>query len=50
VLGLAITGAVLLVTHFVFGPATAIVTSALCAATMVLVWVAIPLRTLLSDR
>lgn len=50
VLGIAITGAVLLVTHFVFGPATAIVTSILCAGTMLVVWVAIPVRTLLSDR
>lgn len=50
VLGVAITLAVLLVTHFVFGQGTAIVAAALCTGAMLLAWVAIPVRTLLSER
>lgn len=50
VLGLAITGAVLLVSHFVFGETSAIVASAGAASTMFVFWVAIPLRIRINDR
>lgn len=43
VLGAAITGAVLLVSHYVFGETSSIVASSATALTMIVVWVAIPL-------
>jgi uncharacterized protein DUF6328 len=44
VLALAMTSAVALVTHFLFGPATAIVTTVIVAAAIVLAWFVLPLR------
>lgn len=49
VLGLAITGAVLLVSHYVFGETSAIVASTATALTMLAVWVAIPLGVRIAD-
>ena len=46
VFALAMTCAILLVTHYLFGPTTAIITTALVAACFVLVWFVIPLRRL----
>lgn len=45
VLGLAITGAVLLVSHFVFGPTTAAVVTAATAVVTTIVWIAVPIGT-----
>jgi hypothetical protein len=44
VLALAMTSAVSLVTHFLFGPATAIITTVIVAAAFVLAWFVLPLR------
>ena len=46
VFAVAMTCAILLVTHYLFGPTTAIITTALVAACFVLVWFVIPLRRL----
>lgn len=43
VFAVAMTCAILLVTHYLFGPATAIITTALVAACFVLIWFVIPL-------
>jgi hypothetical protein len=45
-LALAMTGAIVLITDFVFGPATTIVTAALLAASFAWLWYAMPLRRL----
>ena len=43
VLAVAMTTAITLVTHFLFGQTTAVITAALSALTFVLVWVVVPL-------
>jgi uncharacterized protein involved in cysteine biosynthesis len=49
VLGVAITGAVLLVSHYVFGETTSIVVSVATALVTTIAWIAIPLRTRLLE-
>jgi hypothetical protein len=49
VFALAMTCAILLVTHYLFGATTAIITTALVAACFVLIWFVIPLRRLNRD-
>jgi hypothetical protein len=44
VFAVAMTCAILLVTHYLFGPTTAIITTALVAACFLLIWFVIPLR------
>jgi hypothetical protein len=46
VFAVAMTCAILLVTHYLFGPTTAIITTAVVAACFVLIWFVIPLRRL----
>ncbi len=44
VFAVAMTSAVLLITHFLFGPATAIITTAIVAIAFALIWFAVPVR------
>ena len=44
VLATAMTTAVLLVTHFLFGPITAVITTIIVASAFVLIWFVLPLR------
>jgi hypothetical protein len=50
VLALAMTTAVLLVTHYLFGPPTAIITTIIVVAAFALIWFLLPLRQRLSTR
>ena len=49
VLGLAITGAVLLVSHFVFDSTTAIVATVATAVVMTIAWIVVPIATRISE-
>ena len=49
ILGLAITSAVLLVSHYVFGETTSIVVTASTALVTAIAWIAVPLRTRLVE-
>jgi Family of unknown function (DUF6328) len=44
VFAVAMTSAVLLITHYLFGPATAITTTAIVAVAFALIWFAVPVR------
>jgi hypothetical protein len=44
VFAVAMTSAVLLITHYLFGPATAIITTAIVAVAFALIWFAVPVR------
>lgn len=44
VFAVAMTSAVFLVTHFLFGPATAIITTAIVAIAFALIWFAVPIH------
>jgi hypothetical protein len=44
VLAIAMTSAILLVTHYLFGATTAIITTAVVVSAFVLIWFALPLR------
>jgi len=44
VFAVAMTSAILLITHYLFGPATAIITTAIVALAFALIWFALPLR------
>jgi hypothetical protein len=44
VFAVAMTSAVLLITHFLFGAATAIITTAIVAVAFAMIWFAVPLR------
>jgi hypothetical protein len=44
VFAVAMTSAVLLITHFLFGPASAILTTAIVAIAFALIWFAVPIR------
>lgn len=44
VLAIAMTSAILLVTHYLFGPTTAIITTALVVGAFALIWFALPIR------
>jgi uncharacterized protein DUF6328 len=44
VFAVAMTSAVLLITHYLFGPATAIITTAIVAVAFALIWFAVPIR------
>ena len=44
VLAIAMTSAILLVTHYLFGATTAIITSAIVVGAFALIWFALPLR------
>jgi Family of unknown function (DUF6328) len=50
VLALAMTGAILLITHILFGTTASIVTAVVVAAGFAIVWYAIPLRRLAAVR
>jgi O-antigen/teichoic acid export membrane protein len=50
VFALAMTCAILLVTHYLFGPTTAIITTAVVAACFLLIWFVMPLRRLSRHR
>jgi hypothetical protein len=44
VFAVAMTSAVLLITHYLFGPATAIITTKIVAVAFALIWFAVPVR------
>jgi hypothetical protein len=44
VFAVAMTSAVLLITHYLFGPATAIITTTIVAVAFALIWFAVPVR------
>jgi hypothetical protein len=50
VLAVAMTTAVLLITHFLFGPTTAVITTIIVVGAFVLIWFLLPLRRRLSTR
>jgi hypothetical protein len=50
VLALAMTTAVLLITHFLFGPPTAVITTVIVLGAFILIWFLLPLRRRLSTR
>lgn len=50
VLAVAMTTAVLLITHYLFGPVTAVITTIVVVAAFIVIWFLLPLRRRLSTR